>query len=402
MSQQAVGVGRYDMALQRPLGVEERPARVLVVDDEALVLRALQRLLEHAGYDVVVAPDGVRGAELAVGGGFDVIVTDISMPGLDGLGLLRKVREKNADVPVILLTGQPDDARARLAVEHGALMYLLKPIDVRTFAQVLSHAVQLHRFARLKRAAFEHLGGEGDRSGDLSTIGACFDRALPLVWMAFQPIVHWQDRAVLGYEALVRSDEPSLGTASELIGAAERLGRTRELSALIRSRIAEAVPAAPPTARIYVNLHPQDLVDDALYSDDNPLRAFASRIVLEVTERETLEQVPELGSRIDSLRAAGYRIAVDDLGSGYAGLNAFAQLRPSIVKLDMALVRGVDTDPVRHSVVRAMATLCHEIGVEVVAEGVETEAECRTLGEIGCEYQQGYVYARPQRGFVTL
>ena len=209
--------GAYVGPRSRPLGVGERAARVLVVDDEALVLRALQRLLEHVGYDVVVAPDGLRGAALATQGGFDVIVTDIAMPGLDGLGLLRKVRETDADVPVILLTGQPDDARARLAVEHGALMYLVKPVDVRSFAQVLSHAVQLHRFARLKRAAFEHLGGEGDRSGDLSTVGACFDRALPLVWMAFQPIVRWADRSVVGYEALVRSDEPSLATASALI-----------------------------------------------------------------------------------------------------------------------------------------------------------------------------------------
>jgi EAL domain-containing protein (putative c-di-GMP-specific phosphodiesterase class I) len=387
--------------LVRPLGIGEAPARVLVVDDEALVLRSLQRLLEHAGYDVVVASDGLRGAALAAGGGFDVILSDIAMPGLDGLGLLRKVRETDADVPIILLTGQPDDARARLAVEHGALMYLVKPVDVRSLGQLLAHAVELHRFARIKRAAFEHIGGVGDRSGDLATIAARFERALPLVWMAFQPIVRWTDRSVIGYEALVRSDEPSLATAGEIIGAAERLARTRDLGALIRARIAEAVPAAPPTARIHVNLHPHDLVDEALYSSHNPLRALAPRVVLEVTERETLEEVPELSERVDALRAAGFRIAVDDLGSGYAGLDAFAKLRPSVVKLDMALVRGVDGDPVRYSVVRAMASLCQEIGVEVVAEGVETEAERRTLGEIGCEYQQGFAYARPQREFVT-
>lgn len=378
----------------------ERRARVLVVDDEVLVVRALQRLLEHVGYDVEAAFDGLAGAALAESGGFDVIVTDISMPGLDGLGLLRRVRATDPDVPVILLTGQPDDARARLAVENGALLYLLKPIDVRSFAQVLAHSVKLARFARLKRAAFEHLGGEGDRSGDLATIEARFERALPLVWMAFQPIVRWDDRSVIGYEALVRSDEPTLGTAGELIGAAERLGRTPELGATIRQRIAEAIPKAPEDARIYVNLHPQDLVDDALYAETNPLRAFAARVVLEVTERETLAKVPELARRVDALRAAGFRIAVDDLGSGYAGLNAFAQLRPAVVKLDMALVRGVDGDPVRHRVVSAMATLCRDIGVEVVAEGVETEAERATLGAIGCEHQQGYAYAKPQREFV--
>ena len=152
---------------------------------------------------------------------------------------------------------------------------------------------------------------------------------------------------------------------------------------------------------IFVNLHPEDLRDELLLSDADPLRPFAERIVLEITEREALDRIDDLSRRIDRLRFMGYRIAVDDLGAGYAGLNSFAQLKPWVVKIDMALVRGIDTDPVRYNIVRAVLSLCQEIGVQVIGEGVETEAERQTLGSLGCELQQGYKYARPARGFAT-
>jgi EAL domain-containing protein (putative c-di-GMP-specific phosphodiesterase class I) len=90
---------------------------------------------------------------------------------------------------------------------------------------------------------------------------------------------------------------------------------------------------------------------------------------------------------------------VDDLGAGYAGLSSFSQLEPDIAKIDMSLVRGIDSDARKQSIVRSMTRLCDELGTLVVVEGVETTAERDTLVDLGCDLLQGFLFAKPERGF---
>ena len=119
--------------------------RVLVVDDELALGRACARSLEHGGHQVVVATDGVRAAELLEGGGFDVLVCDVWMPGMTGLDLLRAVRARDTGLHAVLLTGTPKAEDAEAAAEAGALMYLVKPIELRVLIQVVDHAWRLRR-----------------------------------------------------------------------------------------------------------------------------------------------------------------------------------------------------------------------------------------------------------------
>jgi len=119
--------------------------------------------------------------------------------------------------------------------------------------------------------------------------------------------------------------------------------------------------------------------------------------VIEVTERHSLDGIADLAERVARLRSLGYRMAVDDLGAGYAGLTSVVRLQPEVVKLDMSLVRGCDTDVARQGVIRSMAELSGRLGMEVVVEGVETEAEAACLQALGCSLHQGYRYARPAR-----
>jgi EAL domain-containing protein (putative c-di-GMP-specific phosphodiesterase class I) len=156
----------------------------------------------------------------------------------------------------------------------------------------------------------------------------------------------------------------------------------------------------PTDALIFINIHPLDLTNDSLYALRAPLTAHAGRLVLEVTERSSLQRIDDLSSRIERLRDLGYRIAVDDLGAGYAGLSSFSQLEPDIVKLDMALVRGIDSSSSKSSLVRSMVQVCtQDLGMRVVCEGVETSAERDTLERLGATLLQGYLFARPERGF---
>jgi EAL domain-containing protein (putative c-di-GMP-specific phosphodiesterase class I) len=144
-----------------------------------------------------------------------------------------------------------------------------------------------------------------------------------------------------------------------------------------------------------VNLHPRDLLDDQLHDSRSPLSAVASQVILEITERSLLEEVPSAHARVESLRQLGFRLAIDDLGAGYAGLNSWAQLEPDLVKLDMTLVRDIHLMPTKRSLVKAMIDVCRDLDVLLIAEGIETAEERDALGELRCPLMQGYFFARP-------
>jgi EAL domain-containing protein (putative c-di-GMP-specific phosphodiesterase class I) len=148
---------------------------------------------------------------------------------------------------------------------------------------------------------------------------------------------------------------------------------------------------------LFVNLHPDDLHDPDLIDRAAALTEIAPRVILEVTERASLDTSPALTERITQLRALGFRIAVDDIGAGYSGLTSFTELMPEVVKLDMALVRGVHANPLKQRTIRALCRLCHEVGTLVVGEGVETVEERATLVGLGCDLLQGYLIGRPKR-----
>jgi EAL domain-containing protein (putative c-di-GMP-specific phosphodiesterase class I) len=372
--------------------------RILLVDDEPFVLSSYTRLLRTLGYEVETAADGREAVDRIARGAYDVVVSDIAMPGLDGLALLRAVRERDLDVPVVLMTGGPDLHTAVAAVEYGAFRYLLKPVEIKDLQEALGRAIRLHAMARLKREALQLYAG-GGAVGDRAGLEASFARALEALWMAFQPVVAWGARRTFGYEALVRTGEASLANPADLLSAAERLERLPALGRAIRASVARAIEGAAAEALFLVNLHPLDLADESLFDAGAPLSRFAARVVLEITERAALDRVRDLAGRVAALRKLGYRIAVDDLGAGYAGLSSFARLEPELVKLDMSLVRDVHRTPTKRKLIGSMAALCRDLGMQVIAEGVETADERDTLAELGCDLLQGYLFAKPGRPF---
>lgn len=375
--------------------------RVLAADDDDASRSFLARGLRGAGYDVLTAANGREAIALLDEGPVDAIVTDIAMPEMTGIQLLRAIRSRDADVPVVLVTGSPDLESAMQAVKLGALLYLTKPIDMEELKRVMARAVRLGRIARLKQEALSLVSAGGLGGLDLLGLEASFERALSKLWIAYQPIVSTKDGSLFGYEALVRSDEPALPHPGALLDAAERLDRVMDLGGAIRAKAAAGFENAAPGALLFVNLHSRDLLDPSLFASDQPLARIASRVVLEITERAALDDVDDARDRVAKLRKLGFRVAVDDLGAGYAGLTSFVTLEPELVKLDMTLVRGIDQQPVKRSLVRSVTTLCRELGLLVVAEGVETPAERDVVIDCGCELIQGFLIAKPGRPFPT-
>jgi EAL domain-containing protein (putative c-di-GMP-specific phosphodiesterase class I) len=371
---------------------EPSQSHILVVDDEPDLLEVYGAILDEAGYRVHTARDGRAAVEILAGTEFDLVLTDISMPDMNGVDVLRAVRGRDLDVPVILVTGSPTLESAVQALDLGALRYLVKPVTESALKAVVADGVRLHRLAKLKRQALTHLGSEklvGDRAG----LEASLARALASMRLAYQPIVRAADRQVFGQEALLRSAEASLPSPTALIEAAERLGRVLDLGRAVRERVAQ--DGRSSHGNVFVNLHTLELTDETLYSADSPLSRQAGTVILEVTERASLDGVPALRERVKTLRALGFRLAVDDMGAGYAGLTSFAALEPDLVKLDMSLVRGVDAQPIKRKLIGSMTQLCKDLGILVVAEGVETVAELGVVTDLGCDLIQGFLIGRP-------
>ncbi len=236
---------------------------------------------------------------------------------------------------------------------------------------------------------------ESERAG----LEVNFERALDRMWIAFQPIVRASDRTTFGYEALLRSDEPSMPGPGPILHAAERLGALDRLGRAVRERAANTMRQANSSHTLFVNLHPRDLLDPDLHDMRAALNSIAGRVVLEITERAAITDVENARALVMGLRKQGFRIAVDDLGAGYAGLSSFAVLEPEFVKLDMTLIRDVDTSTVKQKLVKTLASLCGDMGLHVVAEGVETRAERDAVVDLGCDLLQGYLFARPGPAF---
>lgn len=363
----------------------KRRANILLVDDEPLVARAITRLLTAQGHGVHHVRDGATALVEATGHRFDVVLSDIHMPGGTGIEMLSALRARGCDIPVVLMTGRPEFETARDAVELGAMQYLTKPLT----RDLLLGAIE--------RACDRT---DGQSSGRATMDLAAFGSVLGSVWMAFQPIVSLTGGgAVVAYEALVRSRDPSLSSPAKLFEKATSAGRRLELARAIRDRCAAVIGELPPAVSLFVNVDAVDLLDPELFSLESALARCAKDVVLEITEREALEKIADITERIHALRALGFRIAVDDLGAGYAGLSSIALLEPEYVKLDMSLTRNVAASPLKSRLVSSMIDVCRDLRMHLIAEGVESASEAAALRALGCDMAQGYHFGRPSAGF---
>jgi len=374
---------------------------VLLVEDDPAILELVRRLLAAKGYSVHCTDSGPGALQLLEARRFDTVVSDINLPGLTGLELLRRTRDIDPNLPVILVTAGPTVESVIEAVEHGAVRYLQKPIDIQALLEAVRKAVRSGRLSRLENHALAAARAGEDGLGGLPDprLAARFEEAFDQLWVAFQPIVRWSDARIFAYEALIRCHHPDFRSPPHLFDAADRLSQVPRLSRRIRALASAAMHQAPDGALLFLNLVGRDLLDDELFEQGSELARMADRVVLELTERESLAAIPEVTRRVARLRSMGFRIALDDLGAGYAGLETFAAVEPDVVKLDMSLVRNIDVSPTKERLVRHLVDVAHELGAEVVGEGVETREEREALIALGCDLLQGYHFARPAAPF---
>ena len=217
--------------------------------------------------------------------------------------------------------------------------------------------------------------------------------------MAFQPIVDVETGRVFAHEALVRGPEgQGAGTVLSQVDDITRYAFDQQCR--VRAiQLAARLELPREGARLSINFLPNAVYEPKACIQLTLATAEASgfpldRLIFEFTENERLD--PEhLGRIIATYQSMGFATAIDDFGAGYAGLTLLARFQPDIVKLDMELVRDIDASLVKRTLVSAIARACRDLGVLVLAEGVETADEHRALGDLGVMLQQGYLFARP-------
>lgn len=211
--------------------------------------------------------------------------------------------------------------------------------------------------------------------------------------MVFQPIWDFSENRPLGFEALCRFSAEPYRTPDIWFAEAEEVGLGLEMELAAIEAALVAGDALPQRCYVSVNASPELILSGRIAAvlKRHPRR----RVVVEVTEHAPVRDYDKLLRECARLREAGARIAVDDAGAGYAGLQHILRLRPDLIKLDIALVRAIDTDAARRSLVSALIFFAEETGCLMVAEGIETQAELEILRKLGVHSGQGYLFSRP-------
>jgi EAL domain-containing protein (putative c-di-GMP-specific phosphodiesterase class I) len=377
--------------------------------DWSQIERLLTRLRTHLGMEVAWLSVFRNGEQVIVAASGDTAAMNVRVGEGTELGESYCTRVNAGNVPAVipdarrhLVTRELPITRALNIGSYAGSPWRIPGTEVTGMLCCVSRLPQpeldetVPQVLRFVAAAVgDHLTRSRNAVADITdreqAIRTVLDRGV--IPMAFQPALRLSDSAVSGVEALARFDHPAFPTPDRAFAAAAQFGLGVELELLaIRCALAE-LPRIPADVLLCVNLSADALLDSRV--QETVLAVADRRVGVEITEHVQVSDYLELVSATERLRAAGVRIVVDDAGAGYASLSHILQLRPSVIKLDIGLVRGVADDPVRRALARSLVGFAAEIGAALVAEGIETPEEYATLTELGVGYGQGYLLGRP-------
>ncbi len=217
----------------------------------------------------------------------------------------------------------------------------------------------------------------------------------------YEPIVNVTTREAIGYEGLTRGPwDTDLYTPAALFEMGEKTGLTYELDCLCRRKALRGARGLSSGKLLFLNCLPISIHDPAFRGDVlkrtlEDLRLRPSDIVIEISEKESIDSFEIFREARDYYGELGFKVALDDTGVAYGSLEAVMELSPDFIKVDMALVRGIDTDPPRQELLRALNSVAASINASVIAEGIETSEELATIHSLGIPYGQGYLFGRP-------
>jgi EAL domain-containing protein (putative c-di-GMP-specific phosphodiesterase class I)/CheY-like chemotaxis protein len=262
------------------------------------------------------------------------------------------------------------------------------------------------RFKRALLEAIDHAtrGIQMERGRTRHRLREEFQRVIAgeQITCVYQPIVHLSDYGVLGYELLARGPERSeLHYPDALFEVARDENRVPELDRICRMTAARGSATLPAKYLRFINTEPINLFlhsrSEMLVQEfvDATREELRSQTVMELTENSVIDDFSRMRSVVSRLRQQGFRIAIDDAGAGHSGLQTVVEIEPDFIKLDMSLIRNLESSIVKQRLVGTLRDFCAEAGIALVAEGIETRAQLECLVDLGITYGQGYLFAYP-------
>ena len=307
----------------------------------------------------------------------------------------------DAEITELVVTLQ-DHVGGRIETAHGEEIASLFEIYVGRAHVYYNPKIRLQRliYRGIREAQNAAKGVEererGRRVDDLKR--SLRERA---VYIDLHPILVADSRQVYGYEALARGTLRTLRSPEIMFDVAAEADLLWELGRLCRSKAIESMKTHLTRGELlFLNVDPHDFADPQFSQLDREV-AEPHRVVIEITERTAIKDYPKFRERLKALRERGYRFAVDDAGSGYAGLGSIANLEPDFIKLDISLINCIDTNFIKQNLVETMVRFANDQGAQVIAEGVERAEEYETVKGLGVHLVQGFFLHRPSEDAVA-
>ena len=382
-------------------------ARILIIDDLAPNVLLLERTLKQAGATELRSTTDAREA-LPIFLDFDpdLVLLDLRMPHASGFSVLQLLNEAtpaDAFVPVIVLTGDTTFESKERALAQGAHDFLTKPFHRTEVLLRIENLLATRRLHQRLQAHNSRLAEELSQRVEREQRAAehrrwRLERMHPLLAgmglrAVFQPVIDLSSRLLVGVEALARFDSEPQWTPDRWFTEASDLGVGVELELMAVKTALAGLDELPPDTYLAINASPATVMSGRLM--DVVSAVPGKRLVLELTEEASVANYEALASALEELRARGIRLALDDAGAGYAGLQRILRLAPDIIKLDLGLTRNIESDRARRALVSALVAFAGEMGATITAEGIESSAALAVLKELGVDCGQGFHLARP-------
>lgn len=383
---------------------------VLIIDDSSFQRNMLSIVCMEAGFHTVLAKDGEEALSILEQKTFNLIITDLEMPRLDGIQLLREMGKKGTSSNIILVSGHPESvlvATKEMARECGlhVVTVMRKPYVPEDFLRLLKSTKIIN--PRHEPSDRFHKQVQAFLSPAEVVSGLQGGAIIPF----YQPQVCHEKRRLVGFECLARWKLPNgdiLGPIS-FIPTAEENGLMPLLSINVLEAAFKDLSRWNKKGRelaISVNISTDNLKDsrfpDKLSALSQKYGVRSSSIILEVTESKVMEETTKCLEVMSRIRMKGYGLSIDDFGTGYASLKQLQYCPFTELKLDQSYVAAAVDEKSSRSVLQSGIQLAQSLSLSCIAEGVETEEQAALLNSLGCKQHQGYLYSSPMPGDQVL
>ncbi|WP_426177422.1 EAL domain-containing response regulator [Pseudomonas sp. TWRC1-2] len=397
-----------------------QPATLLIVDDEPHVRKLLETLLQHEGYQTLSAGSGEEALQLVAQQPPDLILLDIMMPGMDGYEVASHLKgdEATASIPIIMLSALSEPGARVTGLQTGAEEFISKPVErvelwlrVRNLLRLKARGDHLKVHNLMLEQQLQQQTGEPAGMSVHDLARQDLENALRLAVETNAFSVHYQPKVELAggqicaLEALLRWERPGYGAVSPavFVPILESLGLIVPVGRWVIDTVCQQIAVWQRgligAIEVSVNVSGHQLIEGDLIADiERTLRQHGVAphwLEVELTEGSLMENTQHTIASLQRLRTMGVKISIDDFGTGYSSLAYLRRFPIDTLKIDIAFIREVTTNPQDAAITRTIIELAHSLSLQVVAEGVETQDQLAFLKAAGCDQIQGYLFSRP-------